>query len=81
LIDEIEKPGVFMSSSQFNEVLEAVEKLAPEDQEALIAILERRRIAQRRADLAKDIQEARREFQAGGSMPRKPAEIMQEILS
>jgi len=67
--------------TQFNEVLEAIDKLRPEDQEALIEIVERRRIARRRAELAKDIEEARREFQAGGCAPRKPTDLMQEILS
>jgi hypothetical protein len=69
------------SLARFNEVLEAIEKLGPEDQEALIAILERRRIAQRRAELARDIQEARREFQAGSCLPSKPADVMREIVS
>jgi ADP-dependent phosphofructokinase/glucokinase len=55
--------------TQFNEVLEAIDKLGPEDQEALIEIVERRRIARRRAELAKDIEEARREFQAGSCVP------------
>ena len=53
------------SAARFNDVLEAIEKLGPEDQEALIAIVKRRRIVQRRAELVKDIEEARREFQVG----------------
>ena len=66
---------------RFDEVLEAVEQLTLEDQEALLALLKRRRIARRRGELAKDIEEARRELQAGSIAPRSPAEIMQEILS
>jgi ADP-dependent phosphofructokinase/glucokinase len=67
--------------TRFNEVLEAIDKLGPEDQEALIGIVERRRIVQRRAELAKEIEEARHEFQAGSCVPRKPTDLMQEILS
>jgi len=67
--------------SGFNEVLEAIDKLGPEDQEALINIVERRRIARRRAALAKDIEEARRDFQAGLCTPRTSKNLMQEILS
>ncbi len=66
---------------RFNDVLEAIDRLGPEDQEVLIGIVERRRIAQRRAELARDIEEARREFQTGKCQPRKPTELMQEILS
>lgn len=69
------------ASGQFNEVLEAIDKLGPEDQEVLISIVERRRIARRRAELTKEIEEARREFQAGGCLPQKPTDLMQEILS
>jgi len=66
--------------SRFNELLEAIDKLAPEDQEALIDIVERRRVAQRRAALAKDIEEARRDFQAGQCIPRTTKDLMREIF-
>jgi hypothetical protein len=67
--------------TRFDEVLEAIAKLPAEDQESLIAILERRRIAQRRAALAKDVQEARQEFESGGCQPQAVADLMKEILS
>ena len=66
---------------RFDEVLEEIGKLPPEDQETLIAIVERRRIAQRRAELAKDIQEARQEFQTGVCLPQTAKVLMKEILS
>jgi ribosomal protein S4 len=69
------------SLMRFDEVLEAIDKLPPEDQDNLIAILERRRIAQRRAMLAKDVQEARQEFQGGSCEPKTPKDLMAEILS
>ena len=65
----------------FNDVLDAVEKLPFEDQETLIALLERRRVARRRAALAKDAEEARREFQAGACRPQTQRALMEEILS
>ena len=65
----------------FGEVLEAVDKLPLEDQESLIDILHRRLMEQRRAELARDIQDARREFREGGSHPVTPDEIMKEIMS
>jgi len=68
------------TSARFNELLEAIDKLAPEDQEALINIVERRRVAQRRAALAKDIEEARRDFQAGQCIPRTTKDLMREIF-
>jgi hypothetical protein len=68
------------TSARFNELLEAIDKLAPEDQEALIDIVERRRVAQRRAALAKDIEEARRDFQAGQCIPRTTKDLMREIF-
>jgi hypothetical protein len=65
----------------FDDILEVADQLPPEDLEALIAILERRRLARRRAALAKDVGEARHELEAGQSKPQTPAELMQEILS
>ncbi len=66
---------------RFDEVLEAIGQLSPDDQETLMAIVERRRIAQRRASLAIDVGEARQEFQAGGCRPQTAADLMKEILS
>ncbi len=66
---------------RFDEVLAAIDKLPPEDQETLIAILERRRIAQRRAAVGKDVQEALQEFQRGACQPQTPADLVKEILS
>jgi phosphoenolpyruvate synthase/pyruvate phosphate dikinase len=67
--------------TRFDEILEAIAKMPPEDQESLIAIVERRRIAQRRAALARDVQEARDEFQGGRCLPQDPKNLMKEILS
>jgi len=66
---------------RFDEVLEAIDNLPPEDQENLIAIVERRRIAQRRAALANDVEKARQEYQKGKCPPQTPANLMKEIVS
>lgn len=65
----------------FGEVLEAADSLSLDEQETLIEILQRRMIQQRRAELAQDIQAARKEFQAGKCQPATPSEIMKDILS
>jgi U3 small nucleolar ribonucleoprotein component len=65
----------------FGEVLDTVEQLSLEDQEALTDIIRRRIIEQRREELAKDIQEAQEEFKAGNAHPVTPDELMAEILS
>ena len=65
----------------FNDVLETVAKMPLDDQEMLIDILNRRRIARWRTQLAKDIASARRQFRAGKCKVATPEEIMREILS
>jgi hypothetical protein len=65
----------------FGEVLEAADKLTLEEQESLIDILHRRMIERRRVELAKEIEEARKEFEGGHCQPATPSEIMEEILS
>ncbi len=64
-----------------DEVLETVERLSLEDQEALLNIVRRRIIEQRRTELAKDMREAQTEFQAGNTRLVSPDELMREILS
>ncbi len=65
----------------FGEVLEAADKLTLEEQVSLIDILHKRMIERHRAELAQDIEEARKEFREGHCQPATPTEIMEEILS
>jgi hypothetical protein len=65
----------------FGEVLEAVDKLSLEEQEALVGVLHRRLIERRREELAKDVQQAQQEFEAGQCRPGTAAELMKEIVS
>jgi hypothetical protein len=69
------------NNGRFNRALETVEKLSLEDQAALIALLEKRKIARRRAELAKEIAQANREYKIGLVKPRTPESIMREIMS
>ena len=68
-------------SVPFGQILEAADDLPIEDQETLIAILKNRLRERRRAELAKDIQEAGKEFEKGSCRPVAPDELMREILS
>jgi|APSaa5957512622_1039677.scaffolds.fasta_scaffold206827_2 hypothetical protein len=70
----MEKPALF------GEVLEAVDQLSFEEQEALSEVLSRRIIEYRRDELARDIQDAQQEFQEGKCSTATSAEIMEEIL-
>jgi hypothetical protein len=66
---------------KFSEVVDAAERLSLDEQEALIDLLRRRTIDTRREGLARDAEEAYREFQAGKCKPATIDEIMREIRS
>ncbi len=66
---------------RYGEILEGAEGLSPEEQEALVETLRNRLRDRRRAELARDVQEAQEEFAEGRSRPTTPAELMKEILS
>jgi hypothetical protein len=63
----------------FGEVLEAAETLSLEEKESLIEILKRRLIEARREELAKEIESARSEFQAGQCKAATPETLIKEI--
>jgi hypothetical protein len=65
----------------FHVVVEAADRLTPEEQETLVGILNRRLADRRRAELVNDIREAEREFERGGLRSATPDEIMKEIVS
>jgi hypothetical protein len=65
----------------FGDVLEAVERLTPEEQEDLAAILQRRFAERGRKRLAQEISEAREEFARGGCRRTTAEEVMGEILA
>lgn len=65
----------------FAEVLETIDRMPVEDQEALIEIVRHRALERNRKRLAAEVQEARREFEGGRCKPATAGELMDEILS
>jgi hypothetical protein len=65
----------------FAEILEAADKLSLDDQEELIGALRPRVTDRKREELAREIQEARREFLAGRGEPKTPADLLKDTLS
>ena len=68
-------------SLSFADVLEAVDRLSDEEQEALVEIVRRRTVALGRKRVAVEAGEAQREFAEGDCRPTTPDELMDEILS
>jgi hypothetical protein len=67
---------------QFGQVVDAAENLTADEKEELIDILRRRLAEEGRKRIALDIEEARREFAAGGrSEPTSVDDLMREITS
>jgi len=67
--------------SRFHLVVDAADHLTLDEQETLVAVLNRRLADRRRAELAADIRQALREYERGVLQPATPDEIMTEILS
>lgn len=65
----------------FADILEAADGLSLEEKETLLEILRHRVVAQRRGELARDIEDAQREFEAGLCTPASPEELVREIVS
>jgi len=65
----------------FSSILDAVEKLSIEDQEALIEVIRKRIIEFRRGQLAHEVRQAQQEFKDGQCLPVTSSEIMDEILA
>jgi hypothetical protein len=64
----------------FAEVLEAADHLSQDEQQELIAILNRRLAQAARQRLAEEVQEARQQFAEGRCLPATPEELMREIM-
>jgi len=72
--------AISMNQMPFGEVLEAVDRLTPEEQMDLAAILQHRLPERGRMQTADDIREARQEFAGGACQPTTADELMREIL-
>jgi hypothetical protein len=66
---------------RFGEILEATDQLSLEEQTDLVDVLRRRVVERRRVVLTQEIQQARREFDAGQGRVLSPDDILKEILS
>ena len=69
-----------MKPGPFAEVLEAADHLSHDEQQELVAILQRRLVEAARHRLVSEIQEARQQFAEGHCLSGTPDEIMREIL-
>jgi len=67
------------TSSRFQEVIEMVETLPPDDQALLIEIIHQRLIQNRRAELAAEIAEARDAYRRGEVHSGTVADLMKEL--
>ena len=65
---------------EFSEALEAAEKLEPEAQAELVAVLSRRLAERGRERLAKVVADAREEYKSGLCVPMTAKEIVREAL-
>lgn len=68
-------------TTPFGEVLDAVGKLTPDEQETLLVIVRHRLAEQRRKQLSQDVREAREEFAQGQCDATTVEDLMQEIRS
>lgn len=66
-------------SSSFQEVLERVESLPPDDQELLIELIRQRLIQRRRAELVMEVAEARHAYQQGRVRRGTVDDLMKEL--
>ncbi|ABK14745.1 hypothetical protein [Methanothrix thermoacetophila] len=62
----------------FDDILDAVERLPPDDQESLIEII-RMRLIQRRCGLADEVAEAREDYRQGRVRRGSVSDLMEEL--
>jgi len=67
------------STSRFQEVIEMVESLPPDDQALVLEIVRQRLIQHRRTKLAADVAEAREAYQRGDVRRGMVADLMKEL--
>jgi hypothetical protein len=60
--------------------VEAAGRLAAEDKQALIDLLQRRRAEAGRRQVAADVREANAEYAAGGCRPASPDDILRDAV-
>lgn len=68
------------TAPNFADVVESVDRLSPDEQEALVEIIHHRIAERRRERLVAEVQEARAEYGRGEARPAGAADVMDEIL-
>lgn len=63
----------------FQAAIDAVEAVVPQDREALIELLRKRMIEDRRSEIAESIAQTRREYEAGEVRKGTPDELIAEL--
>ena len=80
-LDGAQAPGYFGAMKTFGDLIESVEALSLEDQEDLVAIVQRRLREHRREELVRAVQAARKEFQTGRCQAASPDQIIRKIVA
>ena len=66
-------------TTRFNEILEMIDRLSPDEQEDLVNLIEHRRIEQRRNEIATNITQAQQEYQQGNVFRGTVNEVIAEL--
>ena len=67
--------------STFARVADSVDELSDDEQESLVALVQRRLAARRRAALIADVKAARQEFKEGKCRPASPEQIFRKLIA
>ena len=67
--------------SMFAQIVDSVDDLSLEEQESLVALVQRRLAARRREALIAEVKVARQEFKAGKCRAASPDQILRKILA
>jgi hypothetical protein len=71
--------SVLTTASSFQVLIDEIESLSLDEQEMLIEIIHQHLMQKRRDELAKDIAEAREDYQKGNVLRGTVADIMKEL--
>ncbi len=77
---EVSEIGTKRTVPRFQDVVEMVESLPPEDQGVLIDIIRQRLIEHRRAEIVADIEEARGAYRRGEVRRGNAADVIGECM-
>jgi DNA polymerase III delta subunit len=70
-----------ISIPSFDQLLDAISQLPPEEQADLVDVVRRRLSELRRREIVAEVLEAERELQRGSSEPRAARDVIRDIAS